>query len=134
LSGEPVVSIVDDDESVRTAMTDMVESFGFTVGAFASAEEFLRSERLNDTACLILDVQMPGMSGPELYARLTALGHRIPTMFVTAFHDARIHDRMMEAGAVCCLAKPFNRNEFLNCIRSALEAASRKSNRHDRRS
>ena len=120
MSGAPVVSIVDDDESVRTAMTDMVESFGFTVGAFASAEEFLRSERLNDTACLILDVQMPGMSGPELYARLMALGHRIPTMFVTAFHDARIHDRVMKAGAVCCLAKPFNRNEFLICIRTAL--------------
>jgi FixJ family two-component response regulator len=101
-------------------MRDMVESFGFTVGAFASAEEFIRSERLNDTACLILDVQMPGMSGPELYARLMTLGHRIPTMFVTAFHDARIHDRVMKAGAVCCLAKPFNRNEFLNCIRSAL--------------
>jgi FixJ family two-component response regulator len=102
----------------------MVESFGFTVGAFASAEEFLRSERLNDTACLILDVQMPGMSGPDLYARLMALGHRIPTMFVTAFHDARIHDRVMKAGAVCCLAKPFNRNEFLNCIRSALRGKS----------
>ena len=101
-------------------MRDMVESFGFTVGAFSSAEEFLRSERLNDTACLIVDVQMPGMSGPELYARLMALGHRIPTMFVTAFHDARIHDRVMKAGAVCCLAKPFNRNEFLNCIHTAL--------------
>jgi FixJ family two-component response regulator len=75
---------------------------------------------LNDTACLILDVQMPGMSGPELHARLMALGHRIPTMFVTAFHDARIHDRVMKAGAVCCLAKPFNRNEFLICIRSAV--------------
>ena len=120
MSGIPVVSIIDDDESVRTAMRDMVESFGFTVGAFASAEEFLRSERLHDTACLILDVQMPGMSGPELSARLMALGHYIPTMFVTAFHDARIHNRVMKAGAVCCLAKPFNRNEFLNCIRSAL--------------
>jgi FixJ family two-component response regulator len=120
LSGIPVVSIIDDDESVRTAMRDMVESFGFTVGAFASAEEFLRSERLHDTACLILDVQMPGMTGPELSARLMALGHHIPTMFVTAFHDARIHNRAMKAGAVCCLAKPFNRNEFLNCIRSAL--------------
>ena len=102
-------------------MRDMVESFGLTVGAFASAEEFLRSERLHDTACLILDVQMPGMSGPELYARLMALGHRIPTIFITAFHDARIHDRVMKAGAVCCLAKPFNRNKFLNCIRSALQ-------------
>ncbi|HEX3341915.1 MAG TPA: response regulator [Pseudolabrys sp.] len=120
MSGTSVISIVDDDESVLTAMRDMVESFGFTVGAFASAEEFLSSKRLHDTACLILDVEMPGMSGPDLYARLTASGHRIPTMFVTAFHDARIHDRVMKAGAVCCLAKPFDRNEFLNCIRSAL--------------
>ena len=101
-------------------MRDMVESCGVTVGAFGSAGECVRSGRLHVSAGLVLDVQMPGMSGPELSARLMALGHRIPTMFVTAFHDARIQDRVMKAGAVCCLAKPFNRNEFLNCIRSAL--------------
>jgi FixJ family two-component response regulator len=121
VSRTPVISIVDDDESVRTAMRDMVETFGFTVRTFDSADEFLQSGRLQDTACLILDIQMPGMSGLELYNRLTTSGHHIPAMFVTAFHDARIHDRAMQAGAVCCLAKPFDRDELLTCIRSALD-------------
>jgi FixJ family two-component response regulator len=118
-----VIAIVDDDESVRTAMSDMVETFGFTARTFGSADEFLNSAALDDTACLILDVQMPGMSGLELYDRLNASGHRIPAMFVTAFHDARVHDRAMRAGAVCCLAKPFNRNELLTCIHSALDTS-----------
>jgi FixJ family two-component response regulator len=99
----------------------MVESFGFTVGAFESADEFLQSDRLHDTACLILDIQMPGMSGIELYNRLIASGNRIPTMFVTAFPDTRVHDRALKAGAVCCLTKPFDRNDLLGCIRSALD-------------
>jgi FixJ family two-component response regulator len=118
----PVITIVDDDESVRTAMRDMVESFGYTVGAFSSADEFLRSDRLHDTACLILDIQMPGMSGLDLHCQLVASGHRIPTMFVTAFPDTRVHDRALQTGAVCCLTKPFDRNDLLGCIRSALDA------------
>ena len=101
-------------------MRDMVESCGLTVCGICEAGEFVSNDRQQDKTSRILDVQMPGMSGPELSARLMALGHRIPTMFVTAFHDARIQDRVMKAGAVCCLAKPFNRNEFLDCIRSAL--------------
>ena len=121
MSGTPVISIVDDDESVRTAMQDMVESFGFTVGTFGSADEFLQSDRLRDTACLILDIQMPGMSGLELYNRLIAAGHRIPTMFVTAFPDTRVHDRLLQAGAICCLTKPFDRNDLLSCINSSLD-------------
>jgi FixJ family two-component response regulator len=118
----PVISIVDDDESVRTAMKDMVESFGFAAAAFESADEFLRSNRLHETTCLILDIQMPGMSGLELYERLIASGRRIPTMFVTAFPDTRVHDRARQAGAVCCLTKPFDRNDLLGCIHSALGA------------
>ena len=121
MSRAPVISIVDDDESVRTALRDMVESFGFTVGTFGSADEFLQSDRLRDTACLILDIQMPGMSGLDLHNRLIAAGHRIPTMFVTAFPDTRVHDRTLQAGAVCCLTKPFDRNDLLGCIRSALD-------------
>jgi FixJ family two-component response regulator len=121
LSRTPVISIVDDDESVRTAMRDIVESFGFTAGTFRSADEFLQSGRLRDTACLILDIQMPGMSGLELHNRLIASGHRVPTMFVTAFPDMRVRDRAMQAGAVGYLSKPFDRNDLLGCIRSSLD-------------
>ena len=121
LSNTPVISIVEDDDSVRTAMGDMVESFGFQVGTFRSADEFLRSERLHDTSCLILDIQMPGMTGLELHDLLVASGRPIPTMFVTAFFDARIRDRAMQAGAICCLAKPFDRHDLLNSIHAALQ-------------
>ncbi len=102
-------------------MQDMVESFGFTVGTFGSADEFLQSDRLRDTACLILDIQMPGMSGLELHNRLIASGHRIPTTFVTAFPDTSVRDRAMQAGAVGYLSKPFDRNDLLGCIRSSLD-------------
>src|SRR5258705_13014397 len=101
LSKTPVISIVDDDESVRAAIGGMVESFGFTVGTFGSADEFLKSNHLHNTACLILDIQMPGMSGLELHHRLINCGRRIPTMFVTAFPDPRARDRALQAGAVC---------------------------------
>jgi FixJ family two-component response regulator len=121
LNRTSVISIVDDDESVRTAMQDMVESFGFTADTFGSAEEFLQSGRLRDTACLILDIQMPGMSGLELHNRLIASGHRVPTMFVTAFPDTRVRDRALEAGAVGYLSKPFDRNDLRGCIRSSLD-------------
>jgi FixJ family two-component response regulator len=121
LSNPAVIAIVDDDDSVRTAMGDMVESFGFMVGTFRSADEFLQSDRLHDTACLILDIQMPGMTGLELHNLLVASGRGIPTMFVTAFFDSRIQDRAMQAGAICCLTKPFDRNDLLACIHSALQ-------------
>lgn len=120
MSRKSVIAIVDDDDSVRTAVRDMVETFGFSTRTFGSADEFLNSAALDEITCLILDIQMPGMSGLELYNRLTASGRHIPAMFITAFHDARVQDRAMRAGAVCCLAKPFDRNELLTCIRSAL--------------
>src|ERR1700719_3833599 len=100
LNNAPVISIVDDDESMRAAMRDMVESFGYTVAAFASGLEFLGFDRLYDSACLITDVRMAGMSGLELHNRLTASGHSIPTIFVTAFPDGKGHDRAMQAGAI----------------------------------
>jgi len=120
LSAETLIAIVDDDESVRVAMGGMVESFGYAPATFESADEFLKSDELRDASCLILDVQMPGVSGLELHGRLVAAGHRIPTIFVTAFPEARIRERALRAGGVCFLSKPFGRNDLLGCIQAAL--------------
>ncbi|WP_183244746.1 response regulator [Bradyrhizobium sp. cir1] len=120
LNDEPLIAIVDDDESVRVAMGGMVESFGYTPVTFESADDFLKSDKLPDTSCLILDVQMPDMSGLELHGKLTASGRRIPTIFVTAFPDKRVRDRALRAGGVCFLSKPFGRDDLLGCIESAL--------------
>lgn len=117
----PVIAIVDDDESVRTAMSGMVESFGFSVGTYESADQFLQSDSVGGASCLILDVQMPGKSGIELHNQLMSSGHRIPTIFVTAFPDMRVRERALRAGAVCFLSKPFGRDDLLGCIRTALE-------------
>ncbi len=97
---EALIAIVDDDESVRTAMGGMVESFGYAPATFESAGEFLKSDKLPDASCLILDVQMPGMSGLELHDELVAKGRRIPTIFVTAFPDRRVRERALRAGGV----------------------------------
>jgi FixJ family two-component response regulator len=120
LNDEPLIAIVDDDESVRVAMGGMVESFGYAPVTFESANDFLKSDKLPDASCLILDVQMPGMSGLELHSQLIASGRRIPTIFVTAFPDKRVRDRAMRAGGVCFLSKPFGRNDLLGCIEAAL--------------
>jgi FixJ family two-component response regulator len=120
LNDEPLIAIVDDDESVRVAMGGMVESFGYAPVTFESANDFLKSDKLPDASCLILDVQMPGMSGLELHSQLMASGRRIPTIFVTAFPDKRVRDRAMRAGGVCFLSKPFGRNDLLGCIEAAL--------------
>jgi FixJ family two-component response regulator len=120
LSDEALIAIVDDDESVRTAMGGMVESFGYAPATFESADDFLKSGELHGASCLILDVQMPGMSGLELHGRLVAIGHRIPTIFVTAFPEARIRERALRAGGVCFLSKPFGRDDLLGCIQNAL--------------
>ena len=120
MSNAPIVSIVDDDESVRTAMTDMVESLGYTVAAFASGAEFLGSDRLHDSACLITDVRMPSMSGFELHDRLIAAGHLGATIFLTAFPDEKDNDRAKKAGAVAYLAKPCRRDDLVAVIHSIL--------------
>jgi FixJ family two-component response regulator len=117
---EPLIAIVDDDESVRTAMGGMVESFGYSPATFESAGAFLKSDRLTDASCLILDIQMPGMSGLELHDQLLAKGRRIPTIFVTAFPDTRVRERALRAGGVCFLSKPFGRSDLLGCIETAL--------------
>jgi FixJ family two-component response regulator len=104
----PVISIVDDDASVRTATARLLRSLGFSADSFASAQEFLASPRLSDTSCLIADVQMPGMSGVELQQCLIARGHGTPMVFITAFPEEQIRQQAMNAGAVGFLSKPFD--------------------------
>jgi FixJ family two-component response regulator len=118
LAKKIVIAIVDDDESVREAMTSLMRSFGFATMAFASGESFLRSRRRR-TDCLIADVQMPGMTGLELHNRLVASGKLIPTILITAYPDERVRAQALNAGAVCYLTKPFNESELLACIHAA---------------
>jgi FixJ family two-component response regulator len=118
----PVISIVDDDESVREATTGLVRSFGYVAATFASAEEFLQSDRVRDTSCLISDVQMSGLSGVELQDRLNAAGHRVPIIFITAFPEERIRSRVLKAGAYGFLGKPFSDDSLFACLDAALQS------------
>jgi len=115
-----MISIVEDDASVREATRGLVRSLGYSTATFASAEEYLRSERVRDTACLITDVQMPGMSGIDLQDRLIADGRRTPIIFVTAYPEERIRVRALGAGAVGFLSKPFNDESLIECLDRAL--------------
>ena len=118
----PVISIVDDDESVREGLTDLVRSMGFIAEAFQRAEDFLNSPRLRRTSCLIADVQMPGMTGIELYDVLINAGNMIPTILITAFPNDRDRTLALHSGVTCYLVKPFNDDDLHECIRSALGA------------
>jgi len=120
MSTRALVSIVDDDESVRESLPDMLRQFGFDAAAFSSAEEFLASDVISRTNCLILDVTMPGMSGPDLQRELTHLGQEIPIVFITASGDKAIRARLLSDGAVECLFKPFSEGALLNALQSAL--------------
>ena len=115
-----MISIVDDDPSVREATKGLVRSLGYGAAAFASAEDFLQSDQVNDTACLITDVQMPGLSGVELQSRLIAQGNCTPIIFITAFPEQRIRTRALEAGAVGFLSKPFDEDRLIEHIHAAL--------------
>lgn len=117
----PVISIVDDDASVRVATRNLLSSLGYTVYTFASAEEFLRSAHFNDTSCVIADVQMPAMSGIELQALLLTRGHQVPFIFITAFPEDYMRAKALKAGAICFLAKPFDRLTLIQCLDAALE-------------
>jgi FixJ family two-component response regulator len=120
VANAPAISIVDDDASVRAATARLLRSMGFSAQTFASAKEFLSSAQLHETACLIADVEMPGMSGVELQDHLIATGHTIPTIFITAFPDERVRDRALNAGAIDFLSKPFDESRLLECVEQAL--------------
>jgi FixJ family two-component response regulator len=117
---ENLISVVDDDESVRRTTTLLIESFGFRAETFESAETFLRSGHLHDTSCLIVDVQMPGMNGLQLQSHLAAAGCGIPVIFITAYESNDSRQRAMQAGAAAFLGKPFSDEQLLQTIRSAL--------------
>ena len=121
MSNPPVISIVDDDRSVRAATYNLVRSLGYTVHTFASAEEFLRSPHLKDTSCVIADVQMPAMSGVELQSHLLAKGRRVPFIFITAFAVESARRQALKAGATCFLTKPFDGEALVKCLDAALE-------------
>lgn len=116
----PLVSVVDDDESVRESLPDLIKEFGFSVRAFSSAEEFLASEIVDKTKCLILDVSMPGMTGPDLQRELERRGLPIPIVFITAHRDDTVRPRLLERGAVECLFKPFSDAALQEALSSAL--------------
>ena len=116
----PVVSIVDDDESVRAATQCLVRSLGYAARTFASAEEFLASDIVSETKCLILDIAMPGMSGPELQQELVRRRQEIPIVFITAQSDETIRPRVIAGGAVECLFKPFSEAALIDALNSAL--------------
>lgn len=115
-----LVSVVDDDESVRESLPDLLRALGYSAQSFASAEEFLKSDYLGETRCLILDVAMPGMSGPDLQLELTRQQRTIPIIFITAQRDENIRSRVLQQGAVKCLFKPFSDTALLEALHSAL--------------
>jgi FixJ family two-component response regulator len=114
------ISVVDDDESIREAINDLLDCVGLRVEVFGSAEDFLNSEDLHDTACLILDVRMPGMSGLELQGHLNAAGFHIPIIFISAHDDGEAKSRALGAGAVDFLRKPFSEDALLSAINTSL--------------
>jgi FixJ family two-component response regulator len=115
-----LISVVDDDESVRRTTKLLIESFGYRASIFESAEAFLKSGQLNDTCCLVVDVQMPGMNGLQLQRHLTAEGWSIPIIFITAYGNKETRRQAMLAGAVAFLDKPFSDEQLLESLRSAV--------------
>ena len=117
----PVISIVDDDESVRTALKSLIDSVGFRAEVFGSGEEFLKSPVVSQTDCLIADVRMPGMTGLELQERLNAAGASVPIVFISAHDDKEARARGLRAGAIDCLQKPFSEESLLGAISAGLD-------------
>jgi FixJ family two-component response regulator len=114
-----LVSVVDDDESVRESLPDLLRQFGFDAEAFPSAEAFLASDAVRETSCLLLDIAMPGMSGPDLQQELRRRRQTIPIVFITANVDRTIRPSLLARGAVECLIKPFSEAALLNAVRAA---------------
>jgi FixJ family two-component response regulator len=115
-----VISVIDDDASVRVAANNLLSSHGYLVHTFASAEDFLQSAQVNGSLCFVADVQMPAMSGMDLLTHLRARGNKAPFIFITAFPDGNVRARALKAGAVGFLAKPFAGSVLIDCIESAL--------------
>lgn len=116
----PLVAVIDDDESMRESLPDLLKEFGFAAHVFSSAEKFLESDDISETGCLILDIGMPGMTGPDLQRELKLLRRQIPIVFVTAQRDEPMRLRLLNQGAVECLFKPFSDTELLRALKSAL--------------
>lgn len=117
----PLVSVIDDDESVREALPPLLKRFGFAVRAFSSAEDYLSSDEISQSRCLILDINMPGMSGLDLFQELKRLERRTPVIFITAHRDEEVRSQVLEGGAIACLFKPFS----ATALRAAIDAALR---------
>jgi len=122
LSQRLLIAVVDDDVSVREAVTGLLKSFGYRAVAFERAQEFLNSTELGHTACLIADVHMPGMTGPDLQSHLVASGKHIPTILITGYPEQAVGARALQNGVKCYLAKPFRDEELLTWIQSAIDS------------
>ena len=122
MATRPLITVVDDDESVRESLPDLLKEFGFDTQTFSSAEEFLASESITETRCLVLDVAMPGMTGPDLQRELKNRDQSIPIVFITGQRDEAIRPRLIAQGAVDCLFKPFEPNDLLQALNTALGA------------
>lgn len=114
-----LITVVDDDQSVRESLPDLLREFGFSADAFSSAEEFLASDYAGRTDCLVLDVTMPGMTGPELQTELNRRQDEIPIIFITAHRDDTVRSRVLQRGAIDCLFKPFSEEALLGAINTA---------------
>ena len=115
-----MISVVDDDASVRSAVDNLLSAHGYQIETFASAEEFLRSARPNDTACVVADMQMAGMTGLDLLVHMRSQGNAAPFIFITAFPDESLRVRALQAGAICFLTKPFTAPSLITCLETAL--------------
>ena len=120
MNTRPLVSVIDDDESVRESLPHLLKGFGFAVRAFSSAEEFLASDQISQSKCLVVDINMPGMSGPELLEELKRVGRETPVIFITAHRDEKVRSHVVERGAIACLFKPFSGKALRLAIDSAL--------------
>ena len=123
MATRPLISVVDDDESVRESLPDLLKEFGFDVLTFSSAEEFLASKSIAETRCLVLDVAMPGMTGPDLQRELTRRDQSIPIVFITGQRDEAVRPSLIAQGAVDCLFKPFEAADLLQALNTALRAS-----------
>ena len=129
MGGAPLIAIVDDDESVRESLPDLLRTYGFAAQGFASAEAFLGSPAIGNTSCLILDIAMPGMSGADLQQELSRRRLPIPIVFITAHVDDGMRARVLEAGAIACLFKPFSDTALLSAVRAAIPSSNRRGGR-----